>query len=157
MDDKECPALYFDPLIVIGGDRDKKDPREPNYCTRCDHHHWLPGKEYTFFTLKPLGEAAAHGDIAALRHELIKLKDEPHLSALYSSLKDNHMDRNEPQPVCMNSMLVPCLAEKALVYLFVEQNLISREQLVSLSKDLKLDREYLSGRLKDNRRSVSLD
>lgn len=157
MDDKECPALYFDPLIVIGGDRDKKDPREPNYCTRCDHHHWLPGKEYTFFTLKPLGEAAAHGDIAALRHELIKLKDEPHLSALYSSLKDNHMDRNEPQPVCMNSMLVPCLAEKALVYLFVEQNLVSREQLVSLSKDLKLDREYLSGRLKDNRRSVSLD
>lgn len=157
VDDKECPALYFDPLIVIGGDRDKKDPREPNYCTRCDHHHWLPGKEYTFLTLKPLGEAAARGDIVPLRNELIKLKDEPHQSSLHSSLKDNHMDRNEPQPVCMNSMLVPCLAEKALVYLFVEQNLVSRDQLVNLSKDLVLDYQYLSDRLMDNRRSVSLD
>ncbi|GAB1481677.1 hypothetical protein MASR2M78_04920 [Treponema sp.] len=34
----ECPALYFDPLIIVGGDRDKDDPREPNYCTRCDAH-----------------------------------------------------------------------------------------------------------------------
>ncbi|MBN2049620.1 MAG: thymidine kinase, partial [Spirochaetales bacterium] len=36
LDGKECPALYFDPLIIIGGDEEKEDPREPNYCTRCD-------------------------------------------------------------------------------------------------------------------------
>ena len=48
VDGRECPALYFDPLIIIGGDRLKVDPREPNYCTRCDTHHYLPGKEYTF-------------------------------------------------------------------------------------------------------------
>ncbi len=157
VDERECPALYFDPLIVIGGDRDKKDAREPNYCTRCDHHHYLPGKEYTFFTLKPLGEAAARGDIEPLLKELVKLKNEPHLSTLYSSLKEIHMDRNEPQPVCMNSMLVPGLAEKALIYLFVEQNLVSRDQIISITRDLNLDREYLTGRLKDNRRVVDLD
>lgn len=154
--DRECPALYFDPLIVIGGDRDKKDPREPDYCTRCDHHHYLPGKEYTFFTLKPLGEAAAHGDTAPLEKELFLLKDDPHNSALYASLKENHMDTDTPQPVSMNALLVPCLAEKALVYLFVEQNLVSRDQLIALTKKLKLDTEYISGRLTDNRRSVAL-
>ena len=53
----ECPALYFDPLIIIGGDTTKENGREPNYCTRCDDHHYLPGKEYSYFTLKPLGEA----------------------------------------------------------------------------------------------------
>ena len=157
VDDRECPALYFDPLIVIGGDRDKKDPLEPNYCTRCDHHHYLPGKEYTFFTLKPLGEAAAEGNLAPLRRELIQLKDQPQQSSLYSSLKENHLDINEPQPVCMNSMLVPALAEKALIYLFVEQNLVSRDQIATLVNELKLDRDYIIGRLKDNRRSISLD
>lgn len=157
VDDRECPALYFDPLIVIGGDRDKKDPLEPNYCTRCDHHHYLPGKEYTFFTLKPLGESAAAGNLAPLRQELILLKDDPHQSSLYSSLKENHMDINEPQPVCMNSLLIPALAEKALIYLFVEQNLVSRDQIISLVNELNLDREYLKERLRDNRRVISLD
>ena len=157
MDDHECPALYFDPLIVIGGDRDKKDPREPNYCTRCDHHHWLPGKEYTFFTLNPLGEAAARGDAKPLRQELIRLKDNPRKSALYSSLMEHHMDRNDPQPVCLNSLMVPCIAEKALLYLFVEQNLVGRDQLVELTRELNLDVEYISGRLGDNRRSVDMD
>ena len=156
VDDRECPALYFDPLIIIGGDRDKKDPLEPNYCTRCDQHHYLPGKEYTFFILKPLGEAAAAGNLDPLKKELIRLKNDPQHSALYSSLKEIHMDRNEPQPVCMNSMLVPALAEKALIYLFVEQNLVSRDQIVDLVEELKLDREYLTGRLKDNRRIISL-
>ncbi|MDT8298863.1 MAG: thymidine kinase [Spirochaetaceae bacterium] len=157
VDDKECPALYFDPLIVIGGDRDKKDPRDPDYCTRCDHHHWLPGKEYTFFTLKPLGEMAARGDLEPLTKELALLKDNPRESELYSSLWTTHMDRDDPQPVCMNSLVVPCLAEKALIYLFVEQNLIGRDQLVKMTSDLDLDKDYLTGRLKDNRRPVVFD
>jgi len=153
---QECPALYFDPLIVIGGDRDKHDPREPNYCTRCDHHHWLPGKEYTYFHLKPLGELAARGDIAPLGNELRQLKDDPAKSSLHSSLREQHMNREQPQPVCMNALLVPCLAEKALLYLFVEQNLVNQDQLLRLSKELNLDWEYMSGRLRDNRRLVSL-
>ena len=53
--------------------------------------------------------------------------------------------------------MTPCLAEKALVYLFVEQNLVGRDQLVELTRELDLDVSYLSGRLADNRRSVPLD
>ena len=64
IDGKECPSLYFDPLIVIGGDKKKENSYEPNYCTRCDAHHYLPGKEYTFLILKPLGEQASRGDSA---------------------------------------------------------------------------------------------
>jgi len=55
VDEQECPALYFDPLIIIGGDRTTHDGREPNYCTRCDEHHYLPGKEYTFLLLSHSG------------------------------------------------------------------------------------------------------
>ena len=51
VDGKECPALYFDPLIVVGGDSTKTGSESPNYASRCDEHHFLPGKEYTFFTL----------------------------------------------------------------------------------------------------------
>ena len=156
VDQRECPALYFDPLIVIGGDRDKRDPREPNYCTRCDHHHWLPGKEYTYFHLKPLGELAARGDTAPLGKELKQLKDDPAKSSLHSSLREHHMDRKLPQPVCMNALLAPCLAEKALLYLFVEQNLVSQDQLLRLTRELNLEREYMESRLRDNRRLVSL-
>ena len=153
---RECPALYFDPLIIIGGDRDKDDPREPNYCTRCDHHHWLPGKEYTFFTLKPLGEAAARGNTGPLEKELYSLKNNPEESELSKSLVDIHINCENPQPVCMNSLLVPALAEKAVIYLFVEQNLLSRDQLVAIVEKLDLDREYLTERLRDNRRNVKL-
>ena len=74
VDGKECPALYFDPLIIVGGDTKKEDPLQPNYCTRCDRHHYLPGKEYTFFTLKPLGELASSGDAEQLRNELFNIK-----------------------------------------------------------------------------------
>jgi thymidine kinase len=49
---------------------------------------------------------------------------------------------------------VPCLAERALVYLFAEQNLISELLLRRLVERLQLDTEFLSRRLEDNRRPV---
>ena len=156
VDGRECPALYFDPLIIIGGDQDKKESRDPDYCTRCDHHHWLPGKEYTFFTLKPLGEAAGRGDSAPIEDELSRLKDDPPSSALHRSLREVHLEVEEPQRICMNALKVPYLAERALIYLFVEQNLLDRAQLVKISRKLKLDTDYLEERLRDNRRPVSL-
>jgi len=63
------PALYFDPLIVIAAIARCRIP-EPNYCTRCDEHHHLPGKEYAFLFLKPAGESASKGDVGPLRDEL---------------------------------------------------------------------------------------
>ncbi|MFQ3547195.1 MAG: thymidine kinase [Termitinemataceae bacterium] len=152
----ECPALYFDPLIIVGGDRKKDDPREPNYCTRCDKHHFLPGKEYTYFTLKPLGEAAARGQIEKLEKELYKIKYELEKSELYASFVQRYVHQETAIPENMNSLLVPCIPERALCYLYAEQNLLSTDQLVYLVEKLNLDREYLSRRLSDNRRPLDL-
>jgi thymidine kinase len=144
-DGRECPALYFDPLIIVGGDRRKEDPREPNYCTRCDRHHHLPGKEYTYLVLKPLGQEASQGDLRPLERELARIRERIEESELYRYVGREGEDR-------LDALRVPCIAEKALVFLHAEQNLLSREQLVGLADRLGLDRDYLNRRLQDNRR-----
>jgi len=153
---QECPALYFDPLIVVGGDKKKEDATEPNYCTRCDRHHYLPGKEYTFFTLKPLGEEAAGGKIQALKQELQALKQDPEQSILARHLYERYNADTE-DGVCLNSLKISNIAERALMYLYGEQNLIPEELLLHLADELKLDRRYMKKTLADNRRTVDLD
>ncbi len=152
VDGVECPALYFDPLIIVGGDQEKTDPREPNYCTRCDGHHYLPAKEYTYLILKPLGERAAAGELEPLAGELGFLKNNIDSSALYRHLAERYLECEQPRPIMLNSLKVPCIAEKALIFLHAEQNLVSRQQMVELSESLDLDREYLVRRLRDNGR-----
>jgi thymidine kinase len=156
VDGIECPAPYFDPLIIIGGDRTKEDAREPNYCTRCDDHHYLPGKEYTYFTLKPLGEAAARGDGKPLLAEMAAIAGSYPESRLAASLRSRHVDCADPCPEMLESLRLPCLAERALVYLYAEQNLLSAEILRAIVRDLGLDRDYLMRRLSDNRRPLEL-
>lgn len=156
IDGQECPALYFDPLIVIGGDREIDDPRVPNYCTRCDRHHYLPGKEYTFLVLKPLGELSANGDSQPLEDELKLLKDDPESSALAEQMR-KHSGDGASSKIYLNALKVDCLAEKALLYLFIEQNLLREEQFAALVKRLDLDREYMASSLADNRRTARLD
>ena len=151
VDGRECPALYFDPLIVIGGDREVNDPREPNYSTRCDAHHYLPGKEYTFLTLKPLGEQASRGDLAPLAQELERIRGSIGTSALYA-----HFSR-EYGEIMMNSLRVSCIAEKALLFLYAEQNLVANDQFIRLVRDLGLDIDYLRRRLCDCRRAAVLE
>lgn len=153
---RECPALYFDPLIIIGGDRTKSDGRDPNYCTRCDEHHYLPGKEYTFFTLKPLGETAARGNVAPLLAELNALAGNIAGSRLYNSLSKRYLDCDAPCEVQMGALSVPCIAERAIAYLYAEQNLLSADQVRYLTGELGLNREFLARRLSDNRRPLEL-
>jgi thymidine kinase len=153
---EECPALYFDPLIIVGGDKKVEDPLEPNYCSRCDEHHYLPGKEYTFFTLKPLGERAARGDAEPLKRELWALNSATEDSILYSHLREQFAGTPQER-VNLNSLKVASIAERALIYLYAEQNLLPEEVLVRLVEDLKLDREYMKKTLLDNRRQVDLD
>ena len=153
---KECPALYFDPLIVVGGDRKKEDSLEPNYCTRCDLHHYLPGKEYTYFTLKPMGELASKGEAGPLTEELRLLTFYPQKSRLAEHLHELYAHDPE-RKVCLNALLVSNIAERALMYLFSEQNLITEELLIMLTDELQLDREYMKKTLEHNRRSVNLD
>lgn len=150
----ECPALYFDPLIIVGGDRTQEDGRQPNYGTRCGEHHILPAKDYTYLVLKPLGEDASAGDTGSLTRELQDLKTDTEASLLGRWLAEHHSSDSERDQLSRNAILVPCLAERALVFLFAEQNLISEQTLKDLVVSLDLDREYLAERLSDNRRPV---
>jgi len=143
VDGLECPAPFFDPLIIIGGDRSAATPAEPNYCTRCDNHHYLPGKEYTYLVLMPLGEAFVSGQPGGLTEELRYLSTEPRRSRLALSLET-------ASDVEKAALRVPFLAERALVYLFAERNLLSEVQLRHLVISLGLDRSFLAKRLADN-------
>ncbi len=156
VDGKECPALFFDPLIIVGGDTHKNDALSPNYCSRCDEHHYLPGKEYTFFHLKPLGEKTTHGDEKPLRQEMYNLTHDVEKSELYKHMIERYGDR-EDSGIFMNALLPGALAEKALIYLFCEQNLITEDLLVRFAFDLDLDRAYMTKVLSDNLRPVSFD
>ena len=154
VDGLECPALFFDPLIVVGGDRVKQSMAEPNYASRCDRHHYLPGKEYTFFTLKPLGESASRGDTGPLLCEMEALHSSIRTSQLYRNLEMRYGDDEEGERY-MNSLRPGFIAEKALCYLFCEQNLISEQLLNRIVFDLELDIPYMEKTLADNRRPVS--
>ncbi|MFC2821964.1 MAG: thymidine kinase [Sphaerochaeta sp.] len=156
VDGKECPALYFDPLIVVGGDSEKTGSDTPNYASRCDEHHFLPGKEYTFFSLKPMAEEANKGNIKRLRAEIEALKYHMNKSQLYRNIASKYKG-NPNEEVYMNCVKPDYIAEKALMFLFNEQNLVSEDMLIRLVNELNLNRQYMSKVLADNRRPVSLD
>lgn len=156
VDNKECPALYFDPLIIVGGDKIKNNESEPNYASRCDKHHYLPGKEYTFFTLKPLGEQASLGNEKPLLEELRKLKEKSSDSLLALNLKARYKNEKDGE-IYLNSLLPSFIAEKALCYLFVEQNVISEILLQQFASSLKLDTKYMEKVLAENKRPFSFE
>ena len=57
----------------------------------------------------------------------------------------------------MNSLRVSCIAEKALLFLFTEQNLVPNDLFLRLASELSLDRAYLRRRLSDCRRVSVLE
>lgn len=151
---EECPALFFDPLIIVGGDVARASGRDPDYATRCTEHHVLPGKDYTFLVLKPLGERAAVGDVSGLEAELYALHNDPLRSQLGQWLTREHAGDTPTDRLSRNALAVPYLAERALCYVFAEQNLIGAQTVRDLTHKLDLDRSYLEERLSDNRRPV---
>ena len=157
IDGQECPALYFDPLIIIGGDIEKNDTSEPNYCTRCGDHHYLPGKEYTYLVLKPMGEKASKGSIEDIKSELELIKNNISKSKLYSYFENQYLKCENPEPINMNSLKVGFIPEKILIFLFAEQNLISEQQLRQIVGELHLDKKYMERILYDNKRPVDFD
>jgi thymidine kinase len=154
---EECPALYFDPLIIVGGDKRTHDPKIPNYSTRCDHHHYLPGKEYSFMTLKPLGELAYGGNLKPVRQELSLLKKDIKRSELYTHFVDRYIEVESPRPIMMNALKVSRIAEKALIYLFSEENLVSAGQMQHLASEIEADMDYINERLVENRKMQLTD
>ena len=156
VDGQECPALYFDPLIIVGGDAAIDDPRRPNYATRCDEHHYLPGKEYTFMILKPLGELAYGGNLKPVIGELKNIKYNMERSELYRNLFELYARTDNPQSVMMNALKPGCIAEKALIYLYSEENILSLEQMKYLARELKADIDYINERLIENRKTTMI-
>jgi thymidine kinase len=77
-------------------------------------------------------------------------------SRLAASLRSRHLECAEPCPEMLESLRLPCLAERELAYLYAEQNLLSADQLRSVVDDIGLDRDYLMRRLSDNRRPIEL-
>jgi thymidine kinase len=148
----ECPALYFDPLIIVGGDKTIDDSRAPNYSTRCDQHHYLPGKEYTFLTLRPLGELAYSGNIDPLLKELKHIKNEIKKSEIYKQFARKYLNGDTPKPIMMNALKVKCIAEKALIYLFSEENLLSLHQMREIAEMIDADFDYINDRLFESRK-----
>ncbi len=154
VDNKECPALYFDPLIIVGGDRIKSSSLEPDYEARCDKHHFLPAKEYTYYNLKPLGELAARGDSKPLKQELFNIKEDIEKSYLYKNIHTRYQNYENAE-VYYNSLLPANISEKALLYLYCEQNLVSQELLKQIAKELNLDKNYLEKVAFDNRHPIN--
>lgn len=144
IEDKEVPALFFDPLILIGGDIIKNSPLEPNYESRCSFHHYLIGKEYTYCTLIPLARNSQSSDgFEALKQELFNLKNRKEGSLFYQSLIG--YERNVNQDLDLLFLLkMPYLAERALQYIFQEKNILSLDLFKTLVEDLELDKVYLN-------------
>jgi thymidine kinase len=91
---------------------------------RCDEHHYLPAKEYTFFHLKPLGERVPGEMCAPLREEMKALKHDVKASALHRHMEERYGNRHDARhPSERIEAGMP--GEKALIYLFCEQNLLA--------------------------------
>lgn len=86
--------------------------------------------------------------------ELKALKENRRNSELYKALENPY--RYDPdREIYMNALLPDLMAEKALAYLFCEQNLLSEILLSKIVQKLKLDTQYLEKILSDNRHPVS--
>ena len=90
-----------------------------------------------------------------LAGELRLLHEDIDNSELYRLLEKKYSESDTGQ-VNMNALKVPCIAEKALVYLYAEVNLITEVQLRTFCENLRLDRTYIEKTLADNRRPVTL-
>jgi thymidine kinase len=81
--------------------------------------------------------------------ELRRLRDGSPESALARDFAVRYGDSGS---IYHNALLVDCIAERALIYLFLELNLVSAAGLRKIVRELDLDVAYLSRRLADNRR-----
>jgi len=96
--------------------------------------------------LKPLGELAYGGNVKPILKELDSIKHSIEKSELYSHFVTGYVKSEQPQPIMMNALRVSCIAEKALIYLY------SEDQLKYLAKEIGGDMEYINERLVENRK-----
>src|SRR5690606_31743769 len=102
-----------------------------------------------FFHLKPLGERAIRGEEKPLIDELAALKGNIKASMLYQNFIERFGGKPDEE-ILFNALKVDNIAEKALAFLFFEQNLIPEPTLLRFSSLLELDTSYLEKVLSDN-------
>ena len=73
---------------------------------------------------------------------------------LYQNFCERYRGRKDEE-IFFNALKPQNIAEKALIFLFCEQNLVPEELLLRLVSDLDLDTAYLGKVLADNKRPVS--
>ena len=103
-----------------------------------------------------MGELASRGQEKPLREELDALKHNMEGSILFKNIHERYAGKKDEE-IYFNSLEPGNIAEKALVFLFCEQNLVPEELLLRLVSELKLDTEYLTKVLSDNRRPVTFE
>jgi thymidine kinase len=73
-------------------------------------------------------------------------------SELHQHFIDKFIKVQSPEPIMMDALKVSCIAEKALIYLFAEENIISAGQMQYLAKEIKGNTAYINERLVENRK-----
>jgi thymidine kinase len=102
--------------------------------------------------LKPLGEQAYGGNIKPLLKELNLLKHDMKRSELYAHFVGKYLKDKNSESIMMNALRVGCIAEKALIYLFSEENIISAGQMQHMAGEVGADIGYINERLLENRK-----
>ena len=148
--DKKVPALYFDPLIMVGGDTVRSGDYQPNYGVRCAEHHFLPGKEYTYMVLKPYAKTAMHSNRKPLMDELSAIMHQSTDSKLYQDFSTRYRDNRVKMNYAFAALSIRSIAERALIYLYSEVNLIDIDLLRYFADTLSLDKGYIERILAEN-------
>lgn len=140
MENLEVPALYFDPVIIVGGVSDAISEYNPTYETRCEKHHYIFGKEYIFSKIKPM----LRFDRNSFSKELSLIKENSLKSELYALFNRDFKELNQAeQNRFTQSIKLPHTAEKLLCYSYLELNAIDYKSFNDLIIELQLDEEYI--------------
>ncbi|AHH08761.1 Thymidine kinase [Borrelia anserina BA2] len=139
---KEIAAPYFDPLLIVGGDEIVESAVYPNYATRCSKHHYLVGREYFFTILKPFALLYAQGDKKLLEAEIVGLSSNVRNSNFANSLLIESRGKYDIE-VLENLLKLPFLAERALITLSLEYNILSKEDFKELINKFSLSKDYI--------------
>lgn len=140
---KEIPAPYFDPLFIVGGDEKIESAIYPNYATRCSMHHYLVGKEYFFSFLKPFALLYSQGDKKFLENEIVALSTDVENSNFVNSLDDEKACEFRAE-ILRNILELPFLAERALITLFSEYSILSKDNFKDLVFKFSLNKDYIN-------------
>ncbi|WP_024653262.1 thymidine kinase [Borrelia persica] len=139
---REIAAPYFDPLLIVGGDEIVESAIYPNYATRCFKHHYLVGREYFFTILKPFALLYIQGDKKFLEKEILDLSSNIENSNFKESLLIEFRGKYDIA-VLENVLRLPFLAERALITLSLEYNILSKGNFRELVDKFSLSKDYI--------------